>query len=201
MGMPDLQTSELMSCGLDWTDAVAPASKAIAFRRFRIVPTTRQLLRDGVEVEIGSRAFDLLLALLEARGRIVEKACIMKRVWPSTTVDESNLRFQMTALRRALGEDRDAIKTIPGRGYMLTEDIADRSSALTNASVVLADLPLLQQDPASERITILEYENALLRQAISNLKNRLPRFERQQKFTANSRQKPAFPLPLKASVR
>ncbi len=50
----------------------------------------------------------------------------MSYVWPSTVVDESNLRFQMASLRKILGEDRDVIKTIPRRGYLFTlEDVSE----------------------------------------------------------------------------
>ncbi|MBC9034444.1 winged helix-turn-helix domain-containing protein [Sphingomonas sp. JC676] len=87
----------------------------------------------GAPVEIGSRAFDLLIVLLRSRGEIVSKEEIVRRVWPSTTVDESNLRFQMTVLRRVLGKDRDRIKTVPGRGYLFVDDegfAADKVSML-----------------------------------------------------------------------
>lgn len=89
------------------------------FRRFTVVPNARRLLANGIPVELGSRAFDLLVVLLQSAGQIVSKADIFAYVWPSTIVEESNLRFQMAALRSALGEDRDIIKTIPGRGYLL----------------------------------------------------------------------------------
>jgi DNA-binding response OmpR family regulator len=95
----------------------------IWFRQFRAVPHARQLLVDGRPVDLGSRAFDLLIMLIEASGELVTKAEIMDRVWPSTTVDESNLRVQMAALRKVLGNDRDIIKTIPGRGYVFAEEV------------------------------------------------------------------------------
>ena len=83
-----------------------------------------QAFADGRPVRLGSRAFDLLVVLLNARGRLVSKDEIVNRVWPSLAVEESNLRFQMAALRRALGEDRDVIKTISGRGYLLAAEVA-----------------------------------------------------------------------------
>jgi DNA-binding winged helix-turn-helix (wHTH) protein len=89
-----------------------------AFRRYWVVPHARQLVRGTQIIRLGGRAFDLLIVLLQARGHIVSKNEIMSRVWPSMTVEECNLRFQMTVLRKALGEDRDVIKTIPGRGYL-----------------------------------------------------------------------------------
>jgi DNA-binding winged helix-turn-helix (wHTH) protein len=77
----------------------------------------RQLLADGVPVELGTRAFDLLLALLEAYGSLVTKEELISRVWPSVLVSAENLKFQVSALRKALGVDRDLIRTEFGRGY------------------------------------------------------------------------------------
>jgi DNA-binding response OmpR family regulator len=101
---------------------------AIFFRKFCAMPQSRQLLLDGEPVELGSRAFDLLIALIEGRGRLVTKDEIMDRVWPSTLVSENNLRVQMAALRRVLGKDRDVIKTIPGRGYFFASELGIGSS-------------------------------------------------------------------------
>jgi DNA-binding response OmpR family regulator len=95
----------------------------IRFGRFCAIPGARQLLADGRPVVLGSRAFDLLMVLLNARGTVVAKDVIVDQVWPSTAVEESNLRFQIASLRRALGPDRDIIKTVSGRGYILAVDI------------------------------------------------------------------------------
>ena len=92
------------------------------FGRWCLVPQARLLLRDGHSVEVGSRAFDLLHLLLRRRGDIVEKSDIVSFVWPNTIVEESNLRFQMAALRKALGAERELIKTIPGRGYIFAAE-------------------------------------------------------------------------------
>lgn len=92
------------------------------FGRWCLVPRARLLLRDGCPVDLGSRAFDLLHLLLSQRGFVVEKTAIVSFVWPNTTVEESNLRFQMATLRKALGEDRNLIKTIPGRGYIFATE-------------------------------------------------------------------------------
>jgi DNA-binding response OmpR family regulator len=96
----------------------------VQFRRFRAVLRTRQLLVDGKPVEIGSRAFDLLVVLIGACGALVSKEEIMNRVWPTTVVEEANLRVQVSELRKILGEDRDIIKTIPGRGYVFAAKVA-----------------------------------------------------------------------------
>jgi DNA-binding response OmpR family regulator len=96
----------------------------IHFGRFCILPRTRQFLAEGRPVEVGSRAFDLLVVLVEARGELVSKAEIMSGVWPATSVEETNLRVQIMRLRKALGRDGDIIKNVPGRGYALMAPVA-----------------------------------------------------------------------------
>src|SRR6266702_1645519 len=75
----------------------------------------RSVLIDGTPAKVGSRAFDVLLALVERRERVVPKAELMELVWPKLVVEESNLLVHMVALRKLLGPR--AIATIPGRGY------------------------------------------------------------------------------------
>ena len=88
------------------------------FGRFRLLPAERRLLDAGTPVKLGGRAFDMLLALVERRDGAVSKSDLMARVWPNLFVEENNLQVQVLALRRALG--REAITTIPGRGYRFT---------------------------------------------------------------------------------
>jgi DNA-binding response OmpR family regulator len=127
-------------------------ASVVRFRRFDVMPGERRLLCDGQAVEIGSRAFDLLLVLLRSPGALVTKNEIVSHVWPSTVVDESNLRFQMTSLRKALGADRDVIKTIPGRGYLFATEVANeqalhrglpRGARTVHRASKRADRPLL----------------------------------------------------------
>jgi TolB-like protein/DNA-binding winged helix-turn-helix (wHTH) protein/Flp pilus assembly protein TadD len=95
----------------------------VEFGRFRLLPHRRELRADGVAVELGSRAFDILIVLTEARGALVTKDEILSRVWPDTVVEENNLVVQISALRKALGEDRDFIRTVSGRGYRFVGEI------------------------------------------------------------------------------
>jgi predicted ATPase/DNA-binding winged helix-turn-helix (wHTH) protein len=101
---------------------------AIEFGRFRVLPRRRQLLADGVPLELGSRAFDVLMALLEARGLLVTKDELMTRVWPGTVVEENNLQVQISTLRKALGDDRDFIRTISGYGYRFTAEVSSAAA-------------------------------------------------------------------------
>ena len=93
---------------------------AIEFGRSRVLLRQRQLLVDGVPVELGTRAFDLLLVLLEADGALVTKKELLDRVWPSVIVSEENLKVHVSTLRKALGADRGLIRTDFGRGYRFT---------------------------------------------------------------------------------
>jgi len=95
----------------------------LEFGRFRVLLRRRKLLADGVPIELGTRALDLLLVLLEADGSLVTKDELVSRVWPGIVVAEENLKVQISALRKALGEDRDFIRTEFGRGYRFTEAV------------------------------------------------------------------------------
>src|SRR4051794_24967535 len=68
------------------------SSAGLAFRRFLVFPHRRELLADGHALKIGGRAFDVLLALIEARGAVVDKDALMTRVWPGRTVEENALQ-------------------------------------------------------------------------------------------------------------
>jgi DNA-binding winged helix-turn-helix (wHTH) protein len=93
---------------------------ALGFGRFRVLLRQRQLLADELPVELGTRAFDLLLALLEADGSLVTKEQLLARGWPGIAVAEDSVKVHVSALRKALGEDRDFIRTEFGRGYRFT---------------------------------------------------------------------------------
>ena len=132
---PSIRASEVTDSGGD---------AAIRFGRFRLLPRARQFLVDEQPVDLGGRAFDLLMVLIKAHGKLVTKSEILARVWPDTVVEESNLQVQVSALRKVLCEDRDAIRTIPRRGYMFAvEDTASPVESVTLISRGQEPLPLL----------------------------------------------------------
>ncbi|CAN5395252.1 hypothetical protein BH10PSE17_BH10PSE17_09860 [soil metagenome] len=88
------------------------------FGRVEILVAERRLQVEGQTVALGSRAFDLLAALVARRDRIVPKDELIEVVWPGLIVEENNLQVQISALRKVLGTQ--AIATIPGRGYQFT---------------------------------------------------------------------------------
>ena len=80
----------------------AQAPAAIEFGRFSVLPHRRELLAEGRPVELGGRAFDVLMALIEASGAVVSKDALMNRVWPDRVVEENGLQAQISSLRRGL---------------------------------------------------------------------------------------------------
>jgi predicted ATPase/DNA-binding winged helix-turn-helix (wHTH) protein len=111
---------------------VPPQADEIEFGRFRLLRRERLLLADGVPVELGARAFDILLALLDANGGLLSKDALLNRVWPDAVVEEGNLQVQIFALRKALGADRDIIRTVPRHGYRLQRDASTADSTAAN---------------------------------------------------------------------
>jgi DNA-binding winged helix-turn-helix (wHTH) protein/TolB-like protein len=144
----------------------------VDFGRFRLLPQRRELRADGVAVVLGSRALDVLLVLTEARGALVTKDEILSRVWPDTVVEENNLVVQISTLRKALGEDRDFIRTVSGRGYRFVAEIrtsaagpdaetrVDRTAAEAAQSTPSRNLPtpvssLIDRETAPEAVSDL----------------------------------------------
>jgi TolB-like protein/DNA-binding winged helix-turn-helix (wHTH) protein/Tfp pilus assembly protein PilF len=98
------------------------------FGPFHVDGARRLLLRDGKRVRLTGKAFDILLLLLEEKGRLVEKDELMRRVWPHAVVEENNLTVNMSALRKSLGESRDEhryLVTVPGRGYQFVAEVRE----------------------------------------------------------------------------
>ena len=100
------------------------------FDNFELRPAQRLLLADGAALSVGARAYDLLLALIERRDRVVPHEELLTVVWPGLVVDENNLRQQVSSLRKLLGAG--VALTVPGRGYrfgrMIADDVAAPSS-------------------------------------------------------------------------
>jgi predicted ATPase/DNA-binding winged helix-turn-helix (wHTH) protein len=102
---------------------IARGAACLEFRRFRLFTRQRELRLGDVTVPLGSRAFDVLLILAESEGELVTKEELLARVWPGAVVEESNIQVQVSALRKALGEERNLILTVPLRGYRFTGEV------------------------------------------------------------------------------
>jgi predicted ATPase/DNA-binding winged helix-turn-helix (wHTH) protein len=101
----------------------ARGAACLEFGRFRLLIRQRELRIGDATVPLGSRAFDVLLILVEAEGELVTKEELLARAWPGSVVEESNIQVQVSALRKALGEERNLILTVPLRGYRFTGEV------------------------------------------------------------------------------
>ena len=104
-------------------------AQSYRFGTVEIRPAERQLLVDGRPAAVGARAFDVLLALIDRRDRVVTKDELFDIVWPGLVVEENNLHVQVSTLRKILGAQ--SVTTIPGRGFRFTLpiDFADTGAS------------------------------------------------------------------------
>jgi predicted ATPase/DNA-binding winged helix-turn-helix (wHTH) protein len=116
------------------TTAMDQPRAGLSFGPFNLLVGERLLTRDGARVELGARAFDLLIVLISTPNEVVSKKDLMARVWPDVRVEEGSLRFHMNGLRKALGDGVNGaryITTLAGRGYCF---VAPVSQAVAPAS-------------------------------------------------------------------
>ena len=134
------------------------------FGPFRLSAGRRELAAHGTSVHLGSRAFDLLLALVRRQGQLATKDELMAEVWPGTVVEESNLQVQISALRKVLVEEPEGPRyliTVPGRGYRFVApvELADAANAAaTPAERTWHSLPALPL-PDKPSIAVLPFAN------------------------------------------
>jgi class 3 adenylate cyclase/DNA-binding winged helix-turn-helix (wHTH) protein/tetratricopeptide (TPR) repeat protein len=145
-----------------------------AFEHFRLDKAGRQLVRQGTHgkttpVLLGSRAFDVLLALVERSGEVVSKTHLLDAVWPGLAVGEVNLTVQISAVRRAIDHGRDGpslIRTIHGRGYLLaggvTQEIVTPSPpAVSSPERLLSVGKHLGDGPGKSAVDLSRYPRTL----------------------------------------
>ncbi len=103
-----------------------PEKHLYEFGRFRLDPTERLLLRDGWPVHLTPKCFDILVALVQNGGHLMGKDELLHDVWPDQFVEEGNLTFNISILRKVLGEgapEQHYIETVPKRGYRFVADL------------------------------------------------------------------------------
>src|SRR4029079_12480684 len=124
-----------------------PLKHTYRFDSFVLDVEEQILLRDGQPVRITPKVFETLLLLVQHQGSIVTKETILHTLWPDVFVEESNITFNITKLRQALGDTRRPplyIETIPRRGYRFKPEVREVlangiSSALTDPGTVSGD--------------------------------------------------------------
>jgi DNA-binding winged helix-turn-helix (wHTH) protein len=118
---------------------------SIAFGPFQLFPVQRLLMESNRPVHLGSRAFDILLALLKPPGVLRANEELIARVWPKTFVAPANLAVHISALRRALGDRPQGnryIVNIPGRGYRFVAPVTVRGTPTPGSRMHEQKLPI-----------------------------------------------------------
>jgi len=109
-------------------------TRSFYFGPFKLFPDQLRLLRSDVPVRLGSRALAILSVLVEHAGELISKQDLLSQVWPDTFVDESNLKVNIAALRKALDEDNGQsshIVTVCGQGYKFVAPVITRESEIS----------------------------------------------------------------------
>ncbi len=119
-----------------------------AFGSYRLNARSRVLTRSDAVVTLAPKTFDLLVFLTESGGRLLSKKALMDALWPDTAVEEANLSFQISTLRRALGQEGSAwIEAVPKHGYRFTAPVEYFPSTERN------ELGSRQQEPAAQALS------------------------------------------------
>jgi predicted ATPase/DNA-binding winged helix-turn-helix (wHTH) protein len=102
-----------------------------SFGPFRLFMAERLLEKAGEPLELGNRALDILIALVERAGEVVTHKELISRVWPDVIVEEANLRVHISGLRKVLGDGRDGARYVTnatGRGYCFVAPVTRSAS-------------------------------------------------------------------------
>ena len=135
------------------------------FGEFRVDVARRSLERKGQTVAISGKAFEILVVLLEQRGKSVDKNALMRQVWRDTVVEENNITVAVSALRRALGETPANPKwlvTIPGRGYSFVGEVRRDPQSPSEPSAPTRPVPEIVRPRGSSRTIYLIAAGVLL---------------------------------------
>ncbi len=123
---------------------LSPSKDDFGFGPFRLLVRERRLLKGDEAVELGARGLDVLVVLASRPNEVVSKKDLLAQAWPDVHVDEASLRFQIMAVRRALGDGADGgryIATVPGRGYCFV-------AATSRPGDPVDSVPLREREPS-----------------------------------------------------
>ena len=99
----------------------------LEFGDFRLDRAAETLWRNGDLVSAPPKAIETLVQLVSARGELVSREMLLDTVWKDTFVEDGNINYTISLLRKILG-DKNAIQTIPRRGYRFTREVTEVSA-------------------------------------------------------------------------
>jgi predicted ATPase/DNA-binding winged helix-turn-helix (wHTH) protein len=140
-----------------------PGEELLEFGPFELRRSSRVLLDGGSPVRLGSRAFEILLSLVERAGQVVSKRDLIARTWPGLFVEQSNLRVHVAALRKALRDPHAApryIRSVSGSGYSFIAPVTNKE----RSAPVVSNVPLALPTPLTDVIGRTEAVEAITKQ-------------------------------------
>jgi len=146
---------------------------AVSFGPFRLIPAQQLLLEGETPVRLGSRALEILTALVERAGELVSKTELTARIWPDTFVDENTLRVHVAGLRKALGDGqpgRRYLANVPGRGYRFVAPVEflepERPPIRRAEALPTHNLPISKSRVVGRDLAIAVLRDQLLQQRL-----------------------------------
>jgi len=136
------------------------AKRLYAFGGFRLDPAERRLLRDETPVPLTPKCFDLLVIFVENSGHLIGKEELIERLWPNQIVEEANLSFNISTLRKALGQGSNGepfIETVPKRGFRFVAHVEEQLEEQAVPSRLLKPASRLVSDSGESRRSKLRY--------------------------------------------
>ena len=137
-----------------------PVSACWRCRDFVVEPAQRRLLRDGVEIKVEDRVFDLIVLLLQHRDRALDRREIIDTLWGSRPVSDATLRQLVHKARRTLdddGEHQSMIRTLYGRSLQWVAPVELETVAATEAERVLPSaVDASNEDPAAAPCLLMD---------------------------------------------
>ena len=120
------------------TSKLLTGNQIFSFGPYRLRARERILEKDGVPVAIPEKTLDVLCVLVQNSGELVEREVLLQEVWPDTFVEDSNIAFQISTLRKLLDESATSPKfvmTVPKRGYRFIADVTRESDLLPKPAI------------------------------------------------------------------
>ncbi|MFM0356888.1 winged helix-turn-helix domain-containing protein [Paraburkholderia nemoris] len=167
----------------------------VAFGRYQLFPGLRLLLRDGVRLDVGERALDVLVQLVSTAGQVVSKDSLLSRIWSKEVIEENSLQAQISSLRKILGDDRDLIATEFGRGYRFTGSVQAHRAVTSSIGAPQARVGLPSpRSPLIGRVEeLLELNRLLATQTLCTLTGPAGIGKTRLAIEAASESSPCFP--------
>jgi predicted ATPase/DNA-binding winged helix-turn-helix (wHTH) protein len=129
--------------------------RVVAFGPFRLFPAERLIERSGEQLQLGGRAMDILIALVERAGDVLSQRELIDRVWSNVIVEDNNLRFHVAALRKALSDGQDGARyviNVPRRGYSFVGPITRSPVDVPKPAVISSESAVPVIPPCLKRM-------------------------------------------------